>query len=239
MVKFIQSIPNLFRFVLFFIGVILAFGLTGLTVWADVEATMYGFPHLGNDLMTGLTCPPVMNISDTAQFSISLRNTAKEPARPVLAVLISNAGAWRRISTPVDLNPGENKTLSWELSAEDVVLSNYIFIKADTFAAYPLENTEGTCGIFVTNIPGLNGTIFYWLWIAASLGLLASVFWIRPTQHGAYNEKPGLPQASKVLAGMAVGGLIFSYAGLWLFGMIMLVLTLLTMSVLLFVMFSG
>jgi hypothetical protein len=233
--KFFRSIPNPIRFVLFFIGVILAFILTALTVWADVEATMYGFPHMGNDPMTGLACPPMMNMSDTAQFSVSLRNTAKEPARPVLEILISNAGVWREINTPVDLNPGEKKRLSWDLSAEDVVLSNYIFIKADTYAAYPLENTEGTCGIFVTNIPGLNGTVLYWLWFAASLGLLASVLWIRHTRLDTYNEKPGLSQASKVLAGVAAGGLIFSYLGMWLIGLATLVLMLLIGSVLLYV----
>jgi hypothetical protein len=211
--KFFRSISGPLRFVLFFIGVILAFFLTALTVWADVEATMYGFPHLGNDPMAGLACPPMMNISDTAQFSVSLRNTAKKPARPVLDILISNAGVWRRINTPVDLNPGEKKTLSWDLSAADVVLSNYIFIKASTYAAYPLKDSEGTCGIFVSDIPGLNGTVVYWLWFAASLGLLANVLWIYRSFRNTYTEKPGLPQASMALT--INGG---RRADLWLHG---------------------
>jgi hypothetical protein len=236
--KFFRSIPNPVRFVLFFIGVILAFILTALTVWADVEAMEYGFPNMGNAPMTGLACPPVMNISDTAQFSVSLRNTTKESARPVLDILISNAGLWREINTPVDLNPGETKKLSWDLSAADVVLSNYIFIKAETYAAYPLENTEGTCGIFVTHIPGVNGTVLYWLWLATSLILLASVLWIRHTRLDTYNEKPGLSQASKVLAIVAAGGLVFSFLGMWLVGLAALVLMLLIGSVLGYIAFA-
>jgi hypothetical protein len=231
--------PSSIRFGLFLYaaGILLAFVLIVLSTWADVEALFYGFPRMGNQAMNGLSCPLLITEAGNDRFSVTLTNSTRQQVRPVLRTDISNAGLWRTYSTPVALAPGESKTNSWEISAEDRVLENYVFIKAYTYAAYPLPNSEGTCGIFVARIPWIGGSLLTWLWIIVSVGLIGSGVFLSKSKETSAG-KPGLASARLAMAAMAVFGLAVSLVGWWLFGLLVVTLMVLTLAGMLFAAFS-
>lgn len=224
----VQRITGLF---LFSIGFILALLLTGLMVWADVEAVSYGFPRLGNEPMSGLACPPLMNPMEEAAFSITLRNTTEQALRPRVEVFRSepSLGRWNENTVPYTLEPGERETNSWNVGPENIVLGSFVLVKAYTFASYPQPDVENTCGIYVIDVFGLNGTTAYWLWLALSLSLLAVGIWLVDIRSTEAEQAAGKGMARKALAFLAVLGLIVGSAGWWPVGVIILIVTLIAL----------
>lgn len=214
-----------FGLVLFSIGVLLAFVLTGLMVWADVESFSYGFPRVGNEPMTGLSCPVFMNETDGASFSVTLKNTTDRELDPQVKVYLSEPSLfrWSEDTKPVPMAPGQEGAVGWDVSTENVVLGNFVLIKAYSFASYPLPDVEGSCGMFVVDIPGISGTVLYWLWLAMSIALLALGLWLRDLRNQEAEQRYGRGLARKVLAVLSVIGLFVGSMGWWVVGIIVLV----------------
>lgn len=222
------SRPSLKRIglVLFSIGALLAFVLTALMIWADIEAITYGFPRLGKTPLRGLSCPPFMNSSEIAHFSLTLENPTESVQRPQAQVMISTPGLsrWRTLTTPMVINPGESATATWDTSADDIVLRQFVLVKAHTFASYPLPDMEGTCGIFVVNLPQIQitGNVLYWLWLGVSLVILLVGLWLRDFWNADPEQKGGKGFARKVIAGLSVLGMIVGSLGWWVVGIVIL-----------------
>lgn len=241
MKTFNSSSSNRLGLVLFYCGVFLAFILTALLVWADVEAISYGFPRLGNQPLRGLSCPPFMNRTEGASFSLTQSNTTERVLRPRVQVLVSEAGInrWTAIMSSVEVEPGERKTASWEIGADNIVLGNFVLIKAYTYASYPQPNSEGSCGIFVVNIPWMTGDSLYWLWLVGSMVLLITGLWLGEIRKVEAEQSSGKGLARRVLAGLAVIGLTVGSLGWWPIGIVVLVVTALTILVVLVIGSSG
>lgn len=225
------SVTRIIGLLLFSVGIVLALLLTGLMVWADVEAVSYGFPRLGNEPMTGLACPPLMNPMEAAAFSVTLRNTTEQALRPRVEVFRSepSLGRWNENTVPFALEPGERETNSWSVGPENVVLGSFVLVKAYTFASYPQPDVENTCGIYVINIFGLGGNTLYWLWLVVSLGLLAVGLWLADIRGAEAEPVAAKGVARKVLAVLAVLALIVGSAGWWPVGIIILIVNLIAL----------
>lgn len=234
------SLPSLKRLgsVLFSLGVLLAFVLTALMIWADIEAVSYGFPRLGKNPLRGLSCPAFMNSSENTNFSLTLENTTERVLRPQAQAMISTPGLsrWRTITTPMEINPGESATATWDASAEDVVLGYFILVKAYTFASFPQPDMEGSCGIFVINLPQLplTGNVLYWLWLVVSLVFLIAGLWLTDFWRVDAEQKPGQGLARKVMGGFAVLGLVVGSLGWWVVGIVILLVITLSLPAMLF-----
>lgn len=224
--------------VLFAAGVLLAFVLSALMLWADIEATSYGFPRLGKAPLGGLSCPPFMNRAEAGSFTVTLRNGTDRLMRPGVQVYISTPGIerWRSASVPLELEPGERQTVAWDVGAGDIVLNSFILVKAYTYATYPQPDEEGACGIFVVPIPWLSGTALYWLWLALSVALLFAGLWLIGRGESEAQQAEGSRKLARWLfAGLAVVALAAASAGWWAAGLIALVaLALAVPAVLLF-----
>lgn len=225
------SVTKIIGLVLFSVGIILALLLTGLMVWADVEAVSYGFPRLGNEPMSGLACPQLMNPTEEAAFSITLRNTTEQALRPRVEVFRSEPtlARWNENTVAYAVEPGGRETNSWSVGPENVVLGSFVLIKAYTFASYPQRNVENTCGIYVIDVFGLGGSTLYWLWLAVSLGLLAVGIWLADFRTAEAEQSQGKGMARKALAFLAILGLIVGSAGWWPVGVIILIVNLIAL----------
>lgn len=215
--------------VLFSVGVLLAFFLTALLVWADVEAFSYGFPRTGKEQMGGLSCPQFMGRKESADVAVTLRNGTERALRPRVQIMVSQSGLslWRTTDTlTVEMQPGESKTNTWEVSASDIVLGQFVFARAYTFGSYPQPDQEGTCGIFVMDILGLGGIALFWLWLALSLGLIAAGLWLADFRRSELVQSPGKGLARKVLAVLVGIGLLAGYMGWWAVGVFLLIVLL-------------
>lgn len=226
-----STVSKIIGVVLFSVGIILSLLLTGLMVWADVEAVSYGFPRLGNEPMNGLACPPLMNPSEDAAFSVTLKNTTEQALRPRVEVFRSepSLGRWNENTVPFAMEPGERETNSWDIGSENIVLGSFVLVKAYTFASYPQPDVENTCGIYVVDVFGLPGNTLFWLWLALSLGLLAVGLWLADFRGAEAEPVAAKGLARKVLAVLAVLGLIVGSVGWWPVGIIILIVNLIAL----------
>ncbi len=216
---------------IFALGVLVGSLLILVTTWASIEATFYGFPRFGNQPMSGLSCPPMLTAAETGSFSVTLTNTTNRIIRPVLRVHISNAGLFRTYTAPTDLAVGETKTQTWDISAADRALDHFIFVKAYTYAAYPLADTEAVCGIFLLDVPLPGGMLIYWGGFVASLAGLLLGLWLIDAGKDHPVSRLNTTQALKAMAVMVAIGLYAGNIGLWPLGVGMLAVLVLTIGV--------
>lgn len=230
------AVSRIIGLVLFSVGIILAFLLTGLMVWADVEANSYGFPRLGNEPMRGLACPPLMSPTEETAFSVTLRNTTERALRPRVQIFLSEPSfaRWREDTAALPMEPGERGTNSWNVGAENIVLGSFVVIKAYTFASYPQPDVEGTCGIYVIDVLGLTGKVLYWLWLITSLVFILAGLWLTDYRKAVLAHSPGKGLARRVLGVLASFGLLAGSAGWWPVGIIILIVLFIALPAVLF-----
>jgi len=217
--------------VLLFAGVLLAFVLTALMVWPDLEAFSYGFPRVGNAPMRGLSCPVFMNRNENAALSLTLDNTTERVLRPQVRTLISDSSIerWSTVILPVAIEPGERITVTWEVGPGNIVLRSFVLVKVFTFISYPMPNLEGTCGIFVVDLPWIDPGLLHWAWLAVSLVFVLAGVWV----NDFWNVEGEPPSRHKMirlaLAVLCTVGLIAGSLGWWPVGAVVLILILLTL----------
>lgn len=217
-------------------GVLLAFVLTVLMVWPDVESVSYGFPRVGYQPISGMSCPVFMNRSEDTRFSITFTNPTERTLRPQVQVFISepSLARWRDLTTPVEVAPDAQETVHWDLNAGDVVLNNFIFAKVYTYATYPQPNQEGSCGIFVMDIPWIRADVLFWLWLGLSLLLMAAGLWLHAARKDDGITSSANRMAPYALAVLSVVGLVAGAAGWWPVGIIVLIMIFLALPAVLF-----
>jgi hypothetical protein len=125
------------------------------------------------------------------------------------------------------LQPGKSQKLTQTISARNIDLDYFIFAKAYRYPAYPLPRAEATCGVVVLpQVPFLNGTQIFTLWLGLSLLLapLGSWLWNASTRLALNTNGKN---AAKTLTVVSMLGLFVSLQGLWLIGVLTLALTVL------------
>lgn len=209
--------------IIFGIGAALGIVLFGISTWADLEAANYGFDHYGYQA-ANIHCPVLMTASETALVSGRLKNTTDRSLNALFRIDISNPGLWRTLNEKITIEPGETKGPSWEVTSEDRVLNYFIFAKVYSYGTYPVPATEGTCGIFVINIPGVSGNLIYWAtFLASVLGMGGGLYALRSDAESATRAQAGIGQARRFLALTVFAGLLSSYLGWWVVGIFALV----------------
>jgi hypothetical protein len=211
---------------LFFIGALLGLLLTALAAWGDLEAAAYGFTRTGGEPLSTLNCPILMTANETSTFSVKLTNPTQGKLSPSIKTDISSHLASPISSiTSVKLAPGETKRVEWNISSENIEFKRFILIYAGVYASYPVPNRENTCGVFIVNMPS-NGAVITWTMVVLSLlgigiGLYGLVQSKGPVQSGRDMLRFTL------LFFLVIAGLITSFMGWWIQGVIVTVVSLL------------
>jgi hypothetical protein len=214
--------------VLFTLGLLLTIGLTVIATWPDLEADFYGFTTLSPSRLGGVTCPILMG-SDERPL-ISSRVTNKTPYKTNIAMTADFSGFLEPRSERklVPFEPGETRTVSWEISAQDAIFHNFVLAEVYMGGAYPMPASQASCGVYVLSARGVNGTSVYWVLFAVGLlALCTGLFLLEPSALGVPSGSASMLQARRTLALAAVVGLYVSYRGWWIAGVICLVVMLL------------
>jgi hypothetical protein len=211
---------------LFTAGLLLGTLLTAALTWASLEATFYGFQRLPGDSFDGLTCPALMTPHETGTILVEIRNSSNKIIDPIIRIDVSTRGVPDSQQALLTLQPGEAGKFERTITAENIDLRTFIFAKAYRYPAYPLPNAEATCGIFVLDLPILNGKQLFYLWLVLSLVLVPSGLWmwsssLRPESAGR------MINAAKMLAVLVLFGLLVSIKGVWMMGLLSLAVILL------------
>lgn len=206
-------------------GVLLGLFLTVIATWADLESAYYGFDRTGGSRLSSLNCPILMAKNETGRISVNLNNPTDGKISPAIKTDISSTIAPISFSEHLDLAPGESAQLEWQIGPDNVDLGQFIFARVWVYSSYPIKDKESTCGVFVLPIPG-NGMIYTLLIVGLSLfGLGVGLYSARQAR---VPGRGGLdfPRLA-FLAIVITAGVIASFMGIWLLGVLFVFLSLL------------
>ncbi len=209
---------------LFVAGILLGTLLVGVLVWADIEAVFYGLPHLTNNTFDGLDCPPLMTRTETANLLVTVHNETDRPIAPLIRVEISTPSLMEsdREKSPV-VEPGQSATLKWPVSEDNIDLDFFIFAKAFRYPDYKTRLAEATCGIFVLDIPFVNGNTLLALWLATSIGGTLAGLWMIEKREVLIDKQTNTLAGLRLIAIVMLIGALTGIQGAWVPGIMLLV----------------
>jgi hypothetical protein len=220
--------------IIFAIGAVLGIILITGSVVANLESTFYGFVRVTKEQLPTLQCPVFITPSQSDKVTLSLTNNSNNPARQVMHVEISSPGPFIQEQNPLVLQPGETQHFDWTLTKENVDLKRFIFISVLVYDASGSPR-QSTCGMLYLNIPLLSGRA-----VLALLVLLSGILMVGGYSIWTANNQPlkdrrlDQSRAMKFLGLLILAGMFVSFQGWWLFGGLLLVMTVLMLGALMF-----
>lgn len=212
---------------LFGAGVLIGCFFFGLAVWGDLEASLFSSNITADKSLTSMSCPVMINTNETAEVSAVLVNPFDKVLHVMVRSQISNGFLTykREDLQQGDLQVGERKKVSWEVTPDDAVWERLIFARVYQYASALEKSKGGSCGILVVDFPYLTGFQISALLIGLSLAAmgagLALWFKINRPIHGKILEST---RAVVALAVIVTVGILTAIFAMWFFGLLMLLL---------------
>jgi hypothetical protein len=221
-----QKQKNTFYYLLYTAGILLGITLATLAIWADYEAASYGFPRRAQTPFKGLSCPIFMTRDETQVIQIRLTNSTGKKISPSIRTEISTKVVTDEKLEFFELEVGESLLVERTINAENIDLGHFIFAQTSIFSSHPLPDQENTCGVFILPMSG-NGTAI--LIIASVLSLISTIISLFLLNKSKVPKKFFYPLGF-IAAAMTLA-MAFSFLGLWIQGILMLVLAILTIFI--------
>ena len=213
--------------ILFYLGILVGFLLTGMATWADMEATSYGFPITGGERLNTLSCPMLMTKNEVGIFSVKVVNTTDKKIASSIRTDIATQVDPVTSYTFAQLAPGETKQVEEQIGPDNLIFGQFIFARASV-NAYPLPSSENVCGVFIVDLP-TNGRTITWTMVGLSLlGVSVGLYGISRSQD-SINAKPMDVRLLILLAFLVFAGIISSFLGWWMMGLLVTIVTILTL----------
>ena len=170
-------------FIIFALALILGVLLCLVRAIPDLEATMFGFIKFGYPALSSMRCPPLMTTSDRQPVTIKLKNNLDRPLAYSVTAQFSSPVLINSVSDRLELQPGETRVLSWDVSQENINMGSFIFARVFTSAAKAQGMNESLCGTFVMNLPLTGGPVIYFaaIFVTALFIVLGLWLWRRNT----------------------------------------------------------
>lgn len=230
-----SKLMDVLSLTLFSVGILLGLVLISITVWADLEATLFNpQPRQYAPSFRRLRCPIVITPEETATIRARFKNTLDREIDLFIRAHISHGYVTlrREVINELSLDPGEAKWVEWEVDKEDAAFERLILFRMIRRGGYPLASRQGTCGIVLMNVPYLTGNQIVIALLAGNLIFMIAggVLWIVPNRH-MLDIQAQLTRAMGFLAGCILIGILLSFLGWWVPGVAFLVVILLGIGV--------
>jgi len=219
---------------LFFAGALLGMALFGSSVWADLESSFYfGYGIKGNRTVK-LSCPQIMTVADSKSFTAYIQNTTDRLVEPSIQTDISNILAVRSERTTVSVAAYQTAPVNWPLTTDDVVFGHLILVHVYQFQVYVLPSADANCGIVFLYLTGVTGMqVFILALLGTLLGIAGGLaLWAsnsRPLEGHTRQQMLGMI----FLSGIVAVGMLLSWIGWWVPGVLVFVLAALMVVILL------
>jgi hypothetical protein len=143
----------------FFLGVAIGFALSIIVIWNNVESTNYYFTGVKYPPFKGLRCPVMIASTEKGIVSAVFNNPTNDQDNFFYRAEISGkAFSKRKLEDQITVPPHQEKSIRFTVDAKDVDLLFFILVKITILPNSVHHSREATCGIMVTNIPGLTGS---------------------------------------------------------------------------------
>jgi hypothetical protein len=211
---------------IFIIGALSGLTLTVLSTWADLESAYYGFARRAGAGLSGLSCPILMTANETNAITLKVTNNTERKLSPAIRTEISTPTIAFEATEYVELQAGDSAVRQWEIGPDNVDLRYFIFAKVLVYSFYPNPDKEGTCGIFIVNLPGNGATVTWTMVILSLLGMGIGLYGMNKVED-ADGGNTNLARQLIFLAMVIIFGLVTVFMGWWVQGILLLVVALL------------
>jgi hypothetical protein len=228
---------NLFRvlgIVFFLIGVVLGMMLFGGAAWADFEAAFYGFDKMGGGRLATVKCPILMTTSEVGKIGAKFTNPNDTQIDFMVRADISNRGVFRSERSMLSLKGNEARDVSWNVTSDDITLKNFIFAQISNYPTKKISFRQGTCGIIVLDFPQFTGKqIFTFVMIIILVGIVGGLILCENSTRTKTGKSQEITRAMSGLGVLVLLGLLFSFLGSWILGILFFAACVLAIGVIL------
>lgn len=226
-----QKVLNSAILLFFLISAIISFAFLSISIWGDIEASMFDLKYNGEKRLNNLSCPVLLSTKEAGKISAKITNPADRLIKPAVRLHISSShlATPREENVKFELAPSESKELGWTVDpVQDASFSNMILVKVFLFPNHPIPSKDATCGILVLDLP-VSGNLLLYSGIGLSMiGMAGSIFFWNRNNPLMNKRQREVYRALLILAVTLVIGLVASLMGFWLIGSIGVVVALLT-----------
>lgn len=233
-----QNYARVLSLLLFSAGIVLSSLLVLGTAWADLEAKFYNFQQQGDEPID-VSCPVFLAQDEVGSVSVRVVSDADIPINPIVRAVFSNRGLFRLEETRLSLDPGEAEVVTWGVSADDVGMRYFVFVKVFIPPTAQFVSREGTCGTMILPFSGVTGTqVFMTALVVSFLGMgVGAIVWNK--NHRPLNGRNlELFRAMQFLMVVALVGVFFGFEGFWGPAGLMLVVIILVLAGIFFLVFA-
>jgi hypothetical protein len=143
----------------FMVGAVIGFLLFLMVFIQDTESTVFSANLSGDDTLRSLRCPEIITRGETGTISAKIVNHSDKRLYRYVRTHISQGFLTlkREYNEHFYMEPGETRTLSWEVSSEDAAWGYLVLAKVYVFPQKPYPSYAGACGITSLNLPKVRG----------------------------------------------------------------------------------
>jgi hypothetical protein len=235
MVKSVMKKKTLLRILgifLFAIGVVVGMVLFGVSTWADLEAAFYGFGDMGGKRLSTLECPILMTKTEIGSVQAEFKNPNKTPIEFMVRADFSSTSEIRIERSMLTLNAHQSKNVVWHMTSQDIDLGNFIFVQVSNYPANSIPFRQATCGVVVLNMPQFTGSeIFTFAMIVVLGGIVLGLYLWETYSQPLFGKLQDTSRAMKTLGVLVLLGMLVSFQGTWVFGVLLFAASVLAIGV--------
>ncbi len=204
------------------VGNLFGIMLSGVMTWSDIEASLFQYNITGKKKLSSLNCPILLNGNEEREIKVTIKNDRDQAISPYIRAFVSEDHiTFKRESThDLLIQPGDAVEIIWKIRAEDAVYDLFVFFRIYIHDDFPYPSRDGTCGVLVTNIPGLSGNQLTLILFTFSILLIVGgniLIQISPLPH---EDKRKTTIGTKYLSGLTLLSIFIAYLGYWVIGLI-------------------
>ncbi len=211
---------------LFIFGMVLATILALITIWPDLEASLFDAARSGEERLGNVSCPMLITANETADIKATFRNRSDRSVQFLTYARVSEGrvSLMRQENVLVQLEPGESREYRWPITAADAAYGRVVLARVHRLRGAGERPSQKACGILVLNIPFLRGgQVIAAALIVALLSIAGgATLWWRQAK-----LLPGAPQqrirSFGAVCGLILLAMMLGMLGIWLGGLLALI----------------
>jgi hypothetical protein len=219
---------RLLALTLYVLGLLLMLVVAGITIWPEMEVSIFDRPLITEEALGTLRCPPAVTAEENGELAATFTNEQDRDMRFLARANISyrSAVVVDEVSHWVELAPGETEVVRWSLEPESAAFGRMILARVHVSRRGSTPPQQRGCGVMVLNLPLFSGTQYVLgMVVGGFLAVAASGFvWLdgrRLVEGWREQEFRRLVLLAATVAGAMFAGLF----NVWLVGGLLLILS--------------